>query len=33
MKPSDLAHIRVPGTPTLSPDGRLAVVSLGGIDL
>jgi dipeptidyl aminopeptidase/acylaminoacyl peptidase len=33
VKPSDLAQIRVPGTPTLSPDGRLAVVSLRGIDL
>lgn len=28
MKPSDLSALRVPGTPTLSPDGRHAVVSL-----
>lgn len=28
MKPSDLSALRVPGTPTLSPDGRSAVVSV-----
>jgi dipeptidyl aminopeptidase/acylaminoacyl peptidase len=33
VKPSDLALVRVPGTPILSPDGRIAVVALRGVDL
>jgi dipeptidyl aminopeptidase/acylaminoacyl peptidase len=33
VKPSDLALGRVPGTPTVSPDGRAAVVALRRIDL
>lgn len=33
MKPSDLALLRVPGAPTLSPDGAHAVVSVTRLDL
>lgn len=33
MKSSDLSVLRVPGTPTLSPDGRLAVVAVSYPDL
>jgi dipeptidyl aminopeptidase/acylaminoacyl peptidase len=33
VNPSDLAVPRVPGTPTLSPDGRAAVVSVRRVDL
>lgn len=33
MKPADLALLRVPGAPTLSPDGRRAVVAVGRPDL
>lgn len=33
MKPSDLPALRVPGTPTLSPDGRFAVVAVRHPDL
>jgi dipeptidyl aminopeptidase/acylaminoacyl peptidase len=33
MKPSDISALRVPGVPTLSPDGRTAVVSLTRPDL
>lgn len=33
MKPSDISALRVPGTPTLSPDGRHAVVALTRPDL
>ncbi|WP_346618988.1 prolyl oligopeptidase family serine peptidase [Blastococcus montanus] len=29
MRPTDLALLRTPGTPTLSPDGRIAVVAVG----
>ncbi|MGY1718815.1 S9 family peptidase [Blastococcus sp. SYSU DS0552] len=29
MRPSDLALLRTPGTPTVSPDGRMAVVAVG----
>ena len=32
MKPSDLGLLRVPGPPTLSPDGRTAIVALTRID-
>lgn len=28
MQPTDLAYLRIPGTPTLSPDGRRAVVEV-----
>ncbi|MGY2082551.1 S9 family peptidase [Blastococcus sp. SYSU DS0539] len=33
MRPSDLALLRTPGTPALSPDGRMAVVAVGRPDL
>lgn len=33
MQPTDLAHLRVPGNPTLSPDGRHAVVDVTRLDL
>jgi dipeptidyl aminopeptidase/acylaminoacyl peptidase len=33
VKPSDLRALRVPGVPTLSPDGRLAVVAVSYPDL
>jgi dipeptidyl aminopeptidase/acylaminoacyl peptidase len=33
MKPADLALLRVPGAPTLSPDGRRAVVAVSRLDL
>jgi dipeptidyl aminopeptidase/acylaminoacyl peptidase len=33
MKPSDISALRVPGRPTLSPDGRYAVVSVSHPDL
>jgi dipeptidyl aminopeptidase/acylaminoacyl peptidase len=33
MKPSDLSALRIPGAPTLSPDGRHAVVHLTQADL
>jgi dipeptidyl aminopeptidase/acylaminoacyl peptidase len=33
MLPSDLAHLRTPSAPTLTPDGRLLAVAVGRIDL
>ena len=33
MKPADLALLRIPGPPTLSPDGRRAVVAVTRLDL
>ena len=33
MQPSDLAHLRTPSAPTLTPDGRLLAVAVGRIDL
>ncbi|WP_347057216.1 prolyl oligopeptidase family serine peptidase [Blastococcus sp. HT6-30] len=33
MRPTDLALLRTPGTPTVSPDGRMAVVAVGWPDL
>jgi dipeptidyl aminopeptidase/acylaminoacyl peptidase len=33
MKPADLALLRVPGAPTLAPDGRSAVVAVTRLDL
>ncbi|RZU32262.1 S9 family peptidase [Blastococcus saxobsidens] len=33
MRPNDLALLRTPGTPTVSPDGRIAVVAVGWPDL
>jgi dipeptidyl aminopeptidase/acylaminoacyl peptidase len=33
VKPADLALVRIPGPPTLSPDGRLAVVAVTRLDL
>jgi len=33
MQPRDLAHLRTPSAPTLTPDGRLLAVALGRIDL
>ncbi|MDX6273821.1 MAG: hypothetical protein QOJ92_1031 [Frankiales bacterium] len=33
MKPTDLAHLRFPGAPSISPDGRRAVYPLTRIDL
>ncbi|MGY2066632.1 S9 family peptidase [Blastococcus sp. SYSU DS0619] len=33
MRPTDLALLRVPGTPAVSPDGRMAVVAVGRPDL
>jgi dipeptidyl aminopeptidase/acylaminoacyl peptidase len=33
MKPADLALLRIPGAPTVAPDGRAAVVAVDRIDL
>ncbi|HYN19287.1 MAG TPA: LpqB family beta-propeller domain-containing protein, partial [Actinomycetes bacterium] len=33
MQPSDLAHLRTPSAPTLTPDGQLLAVAVGRIDL
>src|SRR4029453_3524708 len=33
MRPSDLALLRIPSAPTLTPDGRLVAVAVGRIDL
>jgi Tol biopolymer transport system component len=33
MLPADLALLRIPSAPSLSPDGRLVVVAVGRIDL
>jgi dipeptidyl aminopeptidase/acylaminoacyl peptidase len=33
MRPNDLAHLRTPGVPTVSPDGRIAVVAVARPDL
>ncbi len=33
MRPTDLALLRTPGAPTVSPDGRMAVVAVGRADL
>ncbi|WP_448638877.1 S9 family peptidase [Geodermatophilus sp. URMC 63] len=33
MRPADLALLRTPGVPTVSPDGRMAVVAVGRPDL
>jgi dipeptidyl aminopeptidase/acylaminoacyl peptidase len=33
MLPGDLAHLRIPSAPTLTPDGRLVAVAVGRIDL
>jgi dipeptidyl aminopeptidase/acylaminoacyl peptidase len=33
MRPTDLAHLRTPGVPTVSPDGRIAVVAVARPDL
>ena len=33
MRPEDLALLRTPGVPTVSPDGRMAVVAVGRPDL
>ena len=33
MQPRDLAHLRTPSAPTLTPDGRLVAVAVGRIDL
>ncbi|NEM04835.1 S9 family peptidase [Geodermatophilus normandii] len=33
MRPADLALLHTPGTPTVSPDGRMAVVAVGRPDL
>jgi len=33
MLPADLAHLRIPGVPTLSPDGAVAVVAVTRLDL
>ena len=33
MRPTDLALLRTPGVPTLSPDGRMAVVAVTRPDL
>ena len=33
MRPDDLALLRTPGVPTVSPDGRMAVVAVGRPDL
>jgi dipeptidyl aminopeptidase/acylaminoacyl peptidase len=33
MQPSDLAHLRVPSAPTLTPDGRLVAFAVGRLDL
>ena len=33
MRPDDLALLRTPGVPTVSPDARMAVVAVGRPDL
>jgi hypothetical protein len=33
MRPDDLALLRTPGVPAVSPDGRMAVVAVGRPDL
>ena len=33
MRPADFARLRTPGDPSLSPDGRLAVIAVGHADL
>ena len=33
MLPGDLAHLRTPSAPTLTPDGRLVAVAVGRMDL
>src|SRR3954467_5848578 len=33
MRPTDLALLRIPGVPTVSPDGRIAVVAVSRLDL
>ena len=33
MRPADLALLRIPGAPTVSPDGRIAVVAVSRLDL
>src|SRR4051794_41858315 len=33
MRPNDLALLRTPGVPTVSPDGRMAVVAVARLDL
>src|SRR5438067_99464 len=33
MRPNDLALLRTPGVPTVSPDGRIAVVAVSRLDL
>ncbi|WP_448627976.1 S9 family peptidase [Geodermatophilus sp. URMC 64] len=33
MRPTDLALLRIPGVPTVSPDGRIAVVAVTRLDL
>jgi dipeptidyl aminopeptidase/acylaminoacyl peptidase len=33
MRPNDLALLRIPGVPTVSPDGRIAVVAVSRLDL
>src|SRR3954464_1761989 len=33
MRPADLALVRAPGVPTVSPDGRIAVVAVSRLDL
>ena len=33
MRPTDLALLRTPGVPTVSPDGRIAVVAVTRLDL
>src|SRR3954447_19482041 len=33
MRPTDLALLRTPGVPTVSPDGRIAVVAVSRLDL
>src|SRR3954465_14520193 len=33
MRPDDLALLRTPGVPTVSPDGRIAVVAVSRLDL
>ena len=33
MRPADLALLRTPGAPTVSPDGRIAVVAVSRPDL
>src|SRR3954447_18764036 len=33
MRPTDLALLRIPGVPTVSPDGRIAVAAVTRLDL